>query len=55
MAVSKKSVTKPAASKSSKAKTTKTTKSSVAPSGKMETTMRVARTATLARNVVAPF
>jgi hypothetical protein len=53
MAVSKKSITKPSAGKSTKAKTTKTAKSSVAPAGKMETTMRVARTAKLARNVIA--
>jgi hypothetical protein len=51
MAVSKKSIVKPSASKSTKAKTPKSTKSAVAPAGKMETTLRVARTATLARSL----
>jgi hypothetical protein len=43
MAVSKKSLTKPAASKSTKAKTTKSTKSPAAPAGKMVTAMRMAK------------
>jgi hypothetical protein len=51
MAVSKKSLVKPSASKSAKAKTTKSTKNTVAPAGKMETTVRLARTATLARSI----
>jgi hypothetical protein len=51
MAVSKKSIVKPAASKSTKAKVPKSTKSPVAAAGKMETTMRVARTALLARSI----
>jgi hypothetical protein len=51
MAVSKKSIVKPAASKSTKAKAPKSTKSPVAAAGKMETTMRVARTALLARSI----
>lgn len=52
MAVSKKSLTKPAASKSTKA--TKSAKTKVAPAGKMETTMRMAKVtpAKLARPVV---
>ncbi len=52
MAVTKKSITKPSAAKSTKTKAAKTSKSSVAPAGKMETTMRVARTALLARSIV---
>jgi hypothetical protein len=52
VAVSKKSIVKPSASKSTKTKAPKSTKSSVAPAGKMETTMRVARTALLARSLV---
>jgi hypothetical protein len=51
MAVSKKSIVKPAASKSTKAKAPKSTKSPLAAAGKMETTMRVARTALLARSI----
>ena len=52
MAVSKKSLTKPAtASKSTKAKATKSAKSPAAPAGKMVTAMRVAKTATLASAV----
>ncbi len=49
MAVSKKSITKPSAAKATKAKASKSTKSTVAPAGKMETTMRVAKTTKLAR------
>jgi hypothetical protein len=52
MTVSKKSILKPSASKSAKTKAPKSTKNSVAPAGKMETTMRVARTALLARSLV---
>lgn len=51
MAVSKKSLTKPAAAKSTKAKAPKSTKSLAAPAGKMVTAMRVAKSATLARHV----
>jgi hypothetical protein len=51
MAVSKKSIVKPSASKSTKAKAPKSTKSPAAPAGKMETTMRVAKTALLARSI----
>jgi hypothetical protein len=51
MAVSKKSIVKPSASKSAKTKAPKSTKTAVAPAGKMETTMRVAKTALLARSI----
>jgi len=52
MAISKKSITKPSASKSTKAP--KSIKSPTAPAGKMETTMRMAKVtpAKLARPVV---
>lgn len=49
MAIQKKSITKPTAKKTTQAKAPKATKSSVAPAGKMETTMIVARSAKLAR------
>ena len=52
MAVSKKSITKPAARKSTTAKATKSTKSPAAPAGKMVTAMRVAKPTKLARPVV---
>lgn len=54
MAISKKSITKPSAGKSTKAKAPKSIKSPTAPAGKMETTMRMAKVtpAKLARPVV---
>lgn len=51
MAITKKSIIKPTAQKTAQVKAPKTAKSSVAPAGKMETTMRVAKTALLARSM----